>query len=360
MDKIELSPEQQQAVVDFWNKTPSNPPSIKDIVAHVFGTEYDLRSPEWKAVMAFLAARGLKRQRDKEKIELNENHQKYIQNHYKTSSAVEIARDIFANPNLTNLHAEARAVAEYIKSIAAPEDLLGDTAQVPTGNYQPPETLHATLKKVNEYTNNLLNKEKLTVDQKKGLEALMRYLHNGRFLKQINCYDKEGDRVTFEDSFIRYTYDKPDLTQEEVDQYCTLANEVVSSFDIQARKKTLNTLLDNLTENSKGEDTVKMSMSLNEAITAINGEFNDCVKRQQTLLNALTEKRSDKLDKKIADNASVLNIIKAWQQEENRKIGLARGRVEESDVKEEIEKMTSMADFKAKILGLSATEALYG
>jgi hypothetical protein len=359
MDKIELSPEQQQAVVDFWNKTPNNPPSIKDIVSHVFGTEYDLRSPEWKAIMSFLAVRGLKK-KEKQAIELNENHQKYIQNHYKTSSAVEIARDIFANPNLTNLHAEARAVAEYIKNISAPEDILGDTAQVPSGDYSPPETLHATLKKVNEYTSNLLNKDKLTVDQKKGLESLMRYLHNGRFLKQINCYDKQGDRITFEDSFIRYTYDKADLTQEEVDQYCTLANEVVSSFDIQARKKTLNNLLDNLTENSKGEDSVKMSMSLNEAITAINGEFNDCVKRQQTLLNALTEKRSDKLDKKIADNASVLNIIKAWQMEDNRKAALERGRIEERDVKEEIKKMMSMEDFRAKLMGLSESEALYG
>ena len=44
-------------------------------------------------------------------------------------------------------------------------------------------------------------------------------MHTFRFLHQIGTYNIETDRELFESSFVRYTWDKPDLTQEEVDQY---------------------------------------------------------------------------------------------------------------------------------------------
>ena len=64
-------------------------------------------------------------------------------------------------------------------------------------------------------------------------------MHTFRFNHQINNYETQNDRDLFESSFIRYTYDKPDLTQEEVDQYIVLSSEVVISANIQRRKKNI-------------------------------------------------------------------------------------------------------------------------
>jgi len=59
---------------------------------------------------------------------------------------------------------------------------------------------------------------------------LINYLHTYRFIRQMNSFDKAEDRNSCEDAFVRYTYDKPDLTQEEIDQYIELANSTVTRY----------------------------------------------------------------------------------------------------------------------------------
>ena len=58
-------------------------------------------------------------------------------------------------------------------------------------------------------------------------------MHTFRFNHQINNYETQNDRDLFESSFIRYTNDKSDLTQEEVDQYIVLCTEIIISSSIQ-------------------------------------------------------------------------------------------------------------------------------
>ena len=181
-------------------------------------------------------------------------------------------------------------------------------------------------------------------------------MHTFRFNHQINNYETQNDRDLFESSFIRYTYDKPDLTQEEVDQYIVLSSEVVISANIQRRKEHLTAMLDAVVEDTDG----RASMSLVEVIGKVETEYNQSVNRQQKLLGDLKEKRSDRLSKQIKENASILNLVQVWKDEESRKKMIHLAEMKKEVIKEEVERLSSMDEIKCRILGLGEDEALNG
>lgn len=364
MEEISLTPEQITSMLEFWNRTPNEPPALKDIVKHVFGREdLDGRTKEAKGIKKALAERSLRAtvtsEYEKNVIGLSEEQKTYIVNNAATMNALEIARVLFSNTQLTNLNSETRAVNEYIKTLDTRVVLNNGqhTQEVPDGGYEPPKTLDKALRRVNLYVNHNLDKEKLNAVQKKGLDALINYLHTYRFIKQINEFENESDRKSFEDAFVRYTYDKPDLSQEEVDEYILLATEVVISFRAQRRSERLQQMLENIADSSSSENA-RISMSLVDAISKAQTEYHQCVARQQKLLDDLKQKRSVRIGKQIQENASILNIIQEWKNEENRKMYLKMVEIEEQAVvAQEIEKIDSMEDIKARIIGLTKNEA---
>src|SRR5581483_6292583 len=195
--------------------------------------DLDGRDAEGRAVKKALAKRSLRAKPAQEyetksdKIELSEAHKIYITNNAKTMNALDMARIIFANPTLTYLNSETRAVNEYLKTldpkvIYAPENIN----DIPDEPYKPPKTLEQVIKRVNQYIA-FPEKDKCNAVQKKCMDVLISYLHTFRFLQQMNTYESETDRKLCEDSFIRGVYDKPDLEQEEVNQYIEYANQVV-------------------------------------------------------------------------------------------------------------------------------------
>jgi len=361
---LELTPEQEEELLKCWNETPNNPPSLQDLTIRIFKEEKDGRTAEGRAIKRCLARHNLKAKTtteyEKINFELTEDQKLYIDNHCQTSGIVDMARDIFKNPNLTNLNIETRKVAEYVKELD--KDIVftkqAEIEEVPEGDYEPPKTLDKVLRRANLYLNFILDKDKLTPTQKKGMEALLNYLHTYRFIKQINIYDSQTDRRSFEDAFIRYTYDKPGLSQEEVDQYIVLANEVVIAFKAQKRSEKLQQMLEQITDNNP--DNARIAMSLVEAIGKAQSELNLSIKRQQDLLDDLTEKRSDKLSKRIQENSSILNILEAFKNEESRRNWMKLAEIEQKQIKEEVEKIESMSDIKARLLGFSKEEATNG
>ncbi len=101
-------------------------------------------------------------------------------------------------------------------------------------------------------------------------------------------------------------------------------------------------------------------MGLVEAISSRQQEYNQCVNRQQKLLESLKEKRSARLSKQVKENASIVNLVQLWKEEESRKKLLALAELRKKAVKEEAEKLSSMDEIKARILGLSEEEVLDG
>ena len=185
----------------------------------------------------------------------------------------------------------------------------------------------------------------------------MKYMNTYRFSHQMGTYASLTDRELFESSFIRYTNDKNDLTQEEVDQYIVLCIEVVIASNIQTRVERLQNMLDDTADDTEGR---RISMGLVEAISSRQSEYNQCVNRQQKLLESLKEKRSARLSKQIKENASILNLVQLWKDEESREKLIKLAELRKSVLKEEVENLSSMDEVKSRILGLSEEEVLNG
>jgi len=362
---ILLNDEQKMAVLKLWNEN-EEPPSLIDLIKQAYPDQnYDGRSKHGKAVSKFLKERSLNARKaheykKKEVPELTEDQKSYIANHCALMKPLEIARAIFGNKELTNLNNEVNLVRDHIKTldprithiIAENEESASDG----TG-YKPPKSVNAAIQRINKYVPTGYNKDKLTPAQRKCAEVLLGYLHTFRYSHQINTYTSEQDQNLFESSFVRYTHDKPDLTQEEVDQYIVLATEVVISSNIQANIVRLQELLDDNADDTEGR---RISMSLVESISSARTEYNQCVNRQQKLLNDLKIKRSERISKQVKENASILNLVEAWKEEESRMKMIKLANMRKQIVEKEIENLSSMDELKSRIFGLSKDEALNG
>lgn len=232
----------------------------------------------------------------REDVSLTDEMKEFIMNNGHVMNDLEMAKILFDDRTLTNLHKEVRVVAEFRKENNIQQSNIPAAAlnNVPMEEYKPPRTMNLAVARINKYVLNGINKDKITSRQRAEIEGLINYIHTYRFLHQISNYENQIDRDLFESSFVRYTYNKSDLTQEEVDQYIVLASEVVIASNIQRRVEHLQGLLDDVAEDTDGR---RISMSLVEAIGKAQNDYHQSVGRQNKLLSDLKEK--DQTDLKI-------------------------------------------------------------
>ena len=358
----ELTEEQKLKLLNEWNNRADNPPSLNDLVKVAFDREdLDGRSKEGKAVKNFLASRQIKPKKSYEYqakglLELTDDQKEYISNNCHMMTGLEMARVLFKNQSLTNLCQETRSTLEYLKNVPNNVKFNNDVNEdASTEGYRPPKSEERMIVKINKYVLDGIDKNKLTHKHKKEINSIIGYMNTHRFIHQINIYDNESDRELFESSFVRYTYDKSDLSQEEVDQYIVLCTEVVISSSIQ---QTIN-VLQNQIELSMQEDG-KIPMAVVEASSTARKEYNDCVNRQQKLNNDLKVKRSDKLSKQIKETASIINLVQMWKEEESRAKLLKMAEIRKKSIEKEIDRLSTMDEVKCKILGISTDEILNG
>ncbi len=368
-DGVSIPEDRQQLLLAEWESRPNNPPSLKESVQIAFPDIeeklQDGRSKYGKCVKAFLASQDMKAKasheyQGRDDVSLSDEMKEYVVNNGHAMSDLDVAKIIFDDNTLTNLHKETRLVSDYRQSQGIEQSLLvpSQTNDVPSqAEYKPPRTINLIISRVNKYVLDGINKDKLTARQRKEIESLIGYLHTYRFLHQINGYDSQVDRDLFESSFVRYTYDKADLTQEEVDQYIVLASEVVIASNIQRRVEHLQGLLDDAANDTEGR---RISMSLVEAIGKAQNDYHQSVGRQNKLLSDLKEKRSDRLKNQIKENASIINLVQLWKEEESRKKLIKLAELRKQVVKEEVQNISSMDEVKARILGISEDEILEG
>jgi hypothetical protein len=114
-------------------------------------------------------------------------------------------------------------------------------------------------------------------------------------------------------------------------------------------------LLDEAAQDTEGR---RISMSLVEAIGKAQNDYHQSVNRQQKLLESLKEKRSDRLKNQIKENASIINLVQLWKEEESREKLIKLAELRKQVVSDEVERLSSMDEVKARILGLSEDEAL--
>jgi len=360
-NEIQLNEKQQQDILDAWNNRPDNPPSLQRLTSIAFPDvkNADGRSKEGRAVKAFLASRELKARgshqyKAKGLLELNEDQKEYLKNNASLLKPLELTKNVFDNDALTTLSQEFRTITEFLKT--ADVKVYSEPARDFTiEQYKPPKTFYAAVLLINKYIHNKIDKDKATHQQKKEVDAVIGYMNTYRFGHQISTYQSNQDRELFESSFIRYTYDKSDLTQEEVDQYIVLCTEVIISSTIQETIQMLQIQIDQEVTNGG-----KVPMSLVEASNTARSEYNQCVARQQKLLNDLKVKRSDRLSKQIKQNASILNLVQMWKEEESRKKLLEMAEARKKTLKKEVGKLATLDDVKARIMGITEDEVLNG
>jgi hypothetical protein len=266
-----------------------------------------------------------------------------------------MAREIFQNPNLTHLHLETLLIFKYISENKIKKDNPDDVV-IENEEYFPPRNIIQCVARVNRYICQELHHDKLSPNLKKGLHALIAYMSTHRFLHQIKTFTDIDDRILFESEFIRCTYDKEDLTAEEVDQYIVYATEVIIGGSILRRVQKLEEEQDRQIEDGDG----RINMALVDAVKSLRDEYNKCAKRQQDLIHSLKIKRSERLSTAIKETASILNLVNMWKEEDSRKQLIELAIRETQGLKDEINRLGTMDELKARILGLSDDEILYG
>ena len=373
MSDVILTEDQQKVIKDYLAQNKDA--GLSEITSIAFGgQDLDSRTKEGRAVKKFLIDNSLefknKSVTQRDRISLNDEQKEFIKNHYKDQHYIEIAKTIFNKPSLTHVTLECREVSTYIaqlkqetgevepeqfdQEIYVPVDRENDNT---TSSYFPPRRNDQTVFRINKYLNLGWHTDSLKAHQLKQVDTLQRYLNTFSFCYQINTYKSNSDRQLFEDAFIRYTYDKEDLSQEELDQFIVLCTEVVTAATILQQVEDLRDMLRNNSGDGEGRN---IRMQLNEAISNLQTEYNQCRLRQSKLYKSLVDDRSKRIQLRKEENASILNLVQAWKDEEKRKSIILLAEAQKQNLNEEARRLSSMDELKAVIRGIDIDEMVNG
>ncbi len=258
---IELTDDQKLAILKKWQDSPI-PPNISELIVLTWPdsneTEKKGSSVKGRIVKEFLTSKNLKavttEYAPKKEIELLPEQLEYITNNCQSMKPFEMAKELFKNPRLSPASLECKAVTSFIKTLD-PKTIFGE--EIPEPDYKPPRRLEPVLARIKKYVSSTddWDLKKLTPTQKKCCACLIHYLHDLRFKRQIDSYEKMEDKISFEAEFIKYTYNKTDLEQTYEPLYTFLENEFphvlhVSALGGNNLKAIVNKIYNNVLYNS--------------------------------------------------------------------------------------------------------------
>ena len=347
-----LTPEQEDFVLNNYK-------IIKDLsilTQKCFEDEtLDGRTIQGKLVRAFLAKNNLKYNTSKhikvDSVEFTDAQKHFIiQSAEQGMSSFAIAELLFPDKEVKKLGAEQRAVLEHIRSVN--ENFVPSQESGLLTSYSPPKSYPRLIKKVFDSTGYELDENKMSRNHKNCLDKLAINLSNSRFVKIMNNYTSKEDRNLFEEEFTRLTWDKPDLTADEINLYMNVCKEIINLEVISKHLNKLNDLFDS------AEEQNDMSVKLAEIIKAKSSEYHQCEGRIETLTKKLQGDRSERMKNKQRENASVLSLVQMFQDEEERKNMVRIAEMQKQLVKEEAERLEGMSAFKARVLGISKEDVV--
>ena len=247
-------------------------------------------------------------------------------------SAKFIALSDFVNkefPNMTNLR----------------DEITGD-------RYAPPKIMTTVIKKVNKVVFKEFEIDKISVADKKCLERLLTYLSAPRFIQVINAYPTKQNRELLESEFIRSTWDKPDLTSDELNLYINVCMDYINLKEIEQQKQKLNLMFDD----TEGQND--LTMRLTEMLKTKSEEYNQCTNRIDKMIAKLNGERAKRVANQHQRNASVLALVHLFQEEEERRLMIKMADMQKQSVEEEADKIEKMNEWKARVLGISRQEII--
>jgi hypothetical protein len=315
----------------------------------------DGRSRQGRAVRKFLVENSIDYKTTSrapaETIEFTDEQVEFILNQAEDGlSSLQIAQILFPDKQVRPLSAEQRAVLVQIREVNP--DIMPSQDSGALNSYISPKAPSRIIKKINDATGLGLDERKLNRQKQVCVEKLMVNLSNSRFLKIINNYLNEEDRVLFEHEFIRLTWDKPDLTADEINLYLNVCKEVINLEVISAHLNKLNNMFD------EADEQQEMSIRLAEIIKAKSSEYHQCETRIENLTKKLQGDRGERMKKLHKENASFLSIVQLFQEEEERENMVRIAEMQKIAVKEEADRLEGMSEWKARVLGIGQQDVL--
>jgi hypothetical protein len=347
-----LTKEQEEFIFDNYKKVKD----LNELTQKCFNDEtLDGRTKQGKLIRVFLVKNNLDYKTSKhvkvDSVEFTESQKHFIiQSAEQGMSSFAIAELIFPDKEVKKLGAEQRAVLEHIRSIN--ENFIPSQESGLLTTYSPPKSYPRLIKKVFDSTGMQLEETKMSRGQKNCLDKLAINLSNSRLTKIINNYTSREDRTLFEEEFTRLTWDKPDLTADELNLYMNVCKEIINLEVISKHLNKLNDLFDD------AQDQNEMTVKLAEIIKAKSGEYHQCEGRIEALTKKLQGDRSERMKNRQRDNASILSLVQMFQDEEERKNMVRMAEMQKALVKEEAIHLEGMSAFKARVLGISQEDVI--
>jgi len=315
----------------------------------------DGRTKEGKLVAKFLANNNFtykttKRKR-KDDLVFTEDQQKYIKDRaLEGASSLKIAQEIYGEDVAKKLSKQQRVVFDWIRdNVDVPKKPQSPSEYQ---NYIPPQAISRIVKKINDSTGMKLEYEKMNRHIQHCCERLKIHLNNSRFIAIMNNYEKVKDRELFEQEFVRLTWDKPDLTADEINLYMNVAKEIINLELITNNLQKLN----NMFERANEQD--EMTVRLAEIIKAKSAEYHQCESRIENLTKKLQGDRSERMKNKHKENASFLSIVQLFQEEEERKNMVKIAEMNKQIVEEEANRIEDMSAWKARVIGVAKEDVI--
>jgi len=347
---IVLTEEQKKIILESFKKDAN----ILNITKIVFeDSSLDGRSKEGRAVTKFLATNGLKTKTTKreklDEISLTESQLLEIQDLKEDGLNTSEISDIVFKSKVTRLSKEWRVVNEIVNQEKEEQKEKGQDS---SGNYIPPQAISRIIKKINDSTGVGLEEGKMSRTHRSCCDKLRINLSNSRFVAVVNNYINPRDKELFEQEMIRLTWDKPDLTADELNLYMNVSKEIINLELITGHLQKLNEMF----EDAGHQD--EMTVRLAEIIKAKSSEYHQCETRIENLTKKLQGDRGTRLANQQKDTASFLAIVQLFQEEEERKNMVRIADMQKQVIKKEAERLEGMAAWKARVLGIGIEDVL--
>lgn len=347
-----LSEDHKSLILEEYQKSPD----LMTITRNVFEDQtLDGRSHQGRAVRKFLASQSLQYKTVVEEAQSKIRELTIEQKQFLLSdnieagiTALDATRLCFKDRSIASLSVEHRMVMDFLNEFRT--DLKEERPA--TEKWVAPKALSRAIKKVNDWAGTDFEELTMPTKQKRGCEKLLIYLQSVRFKTTINQFSTEEDRELFESEFVRAAWDKPDLTVDEQNLYLNLCSNYVRLKHAQNRLDKQNKFLNEHIEEEE------VSMRATELLKATSEEINKCETNIQKYTTSLNGSRQKRLEEKGSNGGSILALVEAFQEKEERDMIIQRAEMQNKLISDEADKLESMDEFKARILGISKRELL--
>jgi hypothetical protein len=284
---------------------------------------------------------------------LSLEEQEFIKRHYTPDlTKKEVAKIIWPEESKRRKFFESQKFVLMSEFINDEFDQINLRDEVVSEKYSAPRVLTTLIRKINKIVMKEFDVEKLSMQDRKCLEKLLTYLSAPRFIQVINSYITKEARDLFESEYIRSSWDKPDLTTDELNLYINVCMDYVNLREIEIQKQKLNQMFDE----TEGQND--LTMRLTEMLKTKAEEYNQCTNRIDKMLAKLNGERSKRIQNQHQRNASIISLVQLFQDEQERKLMIQMADMQKKVVYEEADRLEQMSDWKARVLGISKNDAI--